>query len=168
MMNRKFSIFVVLMVSVFMVLSVSPVFANGGGCNPKYFSKLVVGRKEIKVGMVMIEVDGTDLIINYLTYCDLVETHIWVGDDLSDMPKTNSGNPKIGLFPYSADSSGEAVIDISALSGDWIYLAIHAVVDCPCKGEETAWGQGYYATRFADDPNFGNRWGFYITIPNLD
>jgi hypothetical protein len=157
----------ILMAVALSVLMITPVFANGNGNgNHEYESKLVVGRKEVQVGIVTIEVDGADLIINYITDCDLVETHIWVGDDLADMPKTNSGNPKIGHFPYSADSTGEAIIDISGLSGNYIYLAIHAVVDCPCKGEETAWGQGCYATRFADDDMFGNRWGFYITIPN--
>ena len=31
---------------------------------------------------------------------ELVEAHLAVGDDLSDIPTTRKGNPKIGNFPY--------------------------------------------------------------------
>jgi hypothetical protein len=87
----------------------------------------------------------------------LVETHLAVGDELSDIPTNRHGNPTIGLFPYaSGDISGATtqtfVVPLCELGMDGAddvcepvtaFLAAHAVVS-QGEGEatETAWGDG--------------------------
>lgn len=148
------------MLSIF-ALTVTPVFANGI-CNGKdYESDLIAGR-HMNVGNVVISVDYDEILtieIDLKPGCEIVESHVWVGDDLDAVPKTKKGNPKIGHFPYTIDDE----IDLTNMQ-DPIYVLIHAVVDCPCKGEETAWAEGPHSTMFSEDDNFGNRWGYYITI----
>ena len=77
----------------------------------------------IDVGTVCVETDNTvdtsaqcgagatgALIVTYETTGDwgLVEVHLAVGDDPSDIPTNNAGNPQIGAFPYSATGLGGA------------------------------------------------------------
>lgn len=149
------------------VLMTTPVFANG----VRYDSDLIAGQYTI-VGEVRLYFnnDHTMLYIDLETAeCSIIETHIWVGDDLEDVPRTGSGNPKIGQFPFAVDHEPSTTeftqeIDVSLLSGT-VYVLIHAVVDCPCIGKETAWGEGDFATPFADRQDiFGSRWGYFITI----
>lgn len=153
---------VLAMLSVF-ALTITPVFANGT-CNGKeYESDLIAGR-HMDVGDVVVAVDDYEILTIDITLksgCEIIESHVWVGDDLEDIPRTKSGNPKIGQFPYTVDDE----IDLSDF-GDPIFVLIHTVVDCPCKGEETAWAEGQYATKFSDEPCniFGNRWGYFLTL----
>ena len=138
-------------------LMVTPVFANGGGNGDEFESELIAGQYNV-VGNVVITVEYETLTIEITSDCDIVETHVWVGDDLEDIPRTKKGNPKIGHFPYTADDE----IDLTQLD-DTIYVLIHAVVDCPC-GEETAWADTF-GTPFSDEPAiFGNRWGYFLTL----
>ena len=70
----------------------------------------------IDAGTVSFEVTGSDLVVTYSTTggWELQEVHLWVGDDLSNMPQTRKGNPKIGNFPYaSGDISGDTQYQIS-------------------------------------------------------
>jgi hypothetical protein len=149
------------MLSVF-ALTITPVFANGD-CNGKeYDSDLIAGRY-MDVGDVVVKVDDYEILTIEITLksgCELIESHVWVGDDLADVPRTKSGNPKIGQFPYTVDDE----IDLTDLN-DPIYVLIHTVVDCPCEGEETAWGEGQYSTMFSERSDiFGNRWGYFLTL----
>ncbi len=91
---------------------------------------------------------------------ELVETHLAVGDMLSDIPSNKKGNPKIGNFPYaSGDITGATTHEVSVplctvgldgaqTSCDPVnsYLAAHAAVRHD-NGDgtyqtETAWGDG--------------------------
>lgn len=102
----------------------------------------------------------------------LAEAHLAVATSLSDIPKTKTGNPIPGLFPYKAeglmDRSVKFTIDLTEVFGltcpesneTALYIAAHAVVvKVDEYGDivrtETAWGQG---TRFT---NRGN-WGMYF------
>jgi len=42
---------------------------------------------------------------------ELTEVHFFIGSSLSEMPTTKSGNPQIGLFPYSSGNiAGKSLI----------------------------------------------------------
>jgi hypothetical protein len=149
---------------------ITPVFANGD----IYYSDLIAGQHYV-VGDVTITFNDphTMLIITIeTTDCDIVETHVWVGDDLGDVPRTKKGNPKIGQFPEVPITVSDKMVvyevDISSL-GSTLYLIVHAVVDCPCLGEETAFGEGIpQAALFETRPDiFGSRWGYFIEIPKF-
>jgi hypothetical protein len=160
----------VILLSTFVVLSVliiAPVFANG----TFYYSDLIAGQdEENSVGEIEISFNEghTKMYVKYTTTeCSIIETHLWVGTDLADVPRTKTGNPKIGLFPYATyDEAGtkEVIYEIDVSSGTYYVLA-HAVVDCPCIGIETAWGEGYYAQMFSEASDiFGARWGYFLEI----
>lgn len=162
--NKKFPILAVVLLSALMI---TPVFANG----TEYYSHLIAGQDEDNpVGEVRITFnDGHTMM--YVTYettdCSIVETHLWVGTDLENVPRTKKGNPKIGHFPEvpTQVSTNEVVYEIPVTSGQYYYILAHAVVDCPCMGEETAWGEGPWATLFSDNQDiFGSRWGYYLTV----
>jgi hypothetical protein len=87
----------------------------------------------------------------------LVETHLAVGDELSDIPTNKKGNPSIGLFPYAMTGMTGAttqtfVVPLCELGIDGAdeacepltaHLAAHAVVKNGEGGAtETAWGDG--------------------------
>jgi len=103
----------------------------------------------------------------------LTEAHLAVATSLSDIPKTKTGNPIPGRFPYKAeylwDQSVEFTINLTDVFGlacpdsneTMLYVAAHAVVAKVDEygnivQRETAWGQG---TRFTSRGN----WGMYFT-----
>ena len=149
------------------VLTITPVFANG----TFYYSDLIAGQdEENPVGEVMISFNEghTKMYVKYTTTeCLIIETHLWVGTGLEDVPRTLKGNPKIGHFPYATyDEAGtkEVIYEIDVSSGTYYVLA-HAVVDCPCIGIETAWGEGFNAKMFSEAPDiFGASWGYFLEI----
>ncbi|MGV7226935.1 MAG: hypothetical protein ACQ9CV_08465, partial [Nitrosopumilus sp.] len=61
--------------------------------------------QNINAGTVQFSVEGDNLEVTYLTKdgVTLDETHLWVGDDLSDMPTSGGGAPINGQFPYTTD-----------------------------------------------------------------
>ena len=114
----------------------------------------------LDIGTVSVEVLDTNLVVTYQTDSgwQLSETHLWVGDDLSDMPQTRKGSPKIGNFPYASGTlSGSSVhvetvplsvIGFNCPSTDQeYYIAAHAAVQrVDSSGSvvqsETAWSDG--------------------------
>lgn len=112
----------------------------------------------INAGSVCVSVGGEDLIVSYATTngWELTQAHLWVGDDLTTMPQTKTGNPQIGLFPYkSGDITGATsyafTIPLSSLAdgslcGHTFDLAAHAALrkDNGSGGyqTETGWGAG--------------------------
>ena len=111
--------------------------------NPHDVYELYAGQN-IKVGYVQVTEDAENLYVEYhMKYgWQLVETHVAVAESLEGLPQNKKGNPKVGHFPYSADSSGIATIprDSGWTAGTELYMAAHAVVYNPdlCQ-EETAW-----------------------------
>jgi len=72
-------------------------------------SQILYAGQYIDTGTVSTQISGENLLITFETSGDwqLVETHLWVGENISDMPQTRKGNPKIGNFPYaSGDITG--------------------------------------------------------------
>jgi hypothetical protein len=60
--------------------------------------------QNINAGSICVSTDQTNVYIDYATIngWELTEAHAWAGFDLNNMPQTNNGNPKIGLFPYKS------------------------------------------------------------------
>ncbi|HBG70643.1 MAG: hypothetical protein A2W93_03880 [Bacteroidetes bacterium GWF2_43_63] len=134
---------------------------------------LIAGQNMI-AGKVSVSFDNTNLYVSYNTMNDwfLSEVHLWVGPDLSLMPQTNSGNPKIGQFPYKASglngsTSYTFTIPLSAFGGydnmcsSVLYLAAHASLYKTGSGgavqTETAWGNG-------SQMNEQGSWAMYFLV----
>jgi hypothetical protein len=122
---------------------------------------LIAGRTEV-IGAVEWRVEGNVLRVRYATSGNwmLAATHLVVAGSLDEVPTTNSGNPKVGHFPFSGEHEPRAAECEYALALDeWglgdvdeVIIAAHAdVVLCSEKGdadrEEGAWA---YGTRFSD------------------
>jgi hypothetical protein len=127
----------------------------------------------IDVGSVTVENDADNLYVTYtLDYSGACfgTLHLWVGDDLADMPQTGQGSPIPGQFPYQHDASGQTTytfeiplsdlgIDLDTECENTLYVVPHAEVDLDCSGgfdpddHETAFG--------GDTPGGGPRWWFY-------
>jgi hypothetical protein len=114
-------------------------------------------------GDVCLSVSGNDLVVTYATAggWELTGASLWAGASLASMPQTNTGNPKVGLFPYqsgtlpAAATSYQFRLPLSAFGLDAsmtsceahkIFLAAHANLRLP-NGDgtfrtETGWGDG--------------------------
>jgi hypothetical protein len=150
------------------------------GVAGQYCTTLFAGQS-IDAGTVCAEVidygDTEELCITYTTTggWELVEAHLWVGEDLSDMPQTRKGNPKVGNFPHhSGDITGQTTytfcLDLNQFGTEGgavdlcdllLYAAAHAVVRKD-NGDgtyqtETGWGDGQRMIQR------GN-WATYFTI----
>jgi hypothetical protein len=131
---------------------------------PEKTADLIAGQ-HTDVGDVVVWSDGDSLSVKYVVSeddCVLTETHLAVADSLEGIPQTRKGNPIPGQFAYTMEHDPPVpeytyVIDLAAWpEGTELYIAAHAAVSCPCRGEETTWGAGY------DFP--GNNWGTYFTL----
>ncbi len=126
----------------------------------------LVAGQILSVGQVHVWNDAAWLYVYFETWGDwwLEETHLAVADSFDDIPKTKSGNPKVGHFikgPNIAVQNYTYEIPLD----DWkagtnLFLAAHAVVfntGSPYGGvglEETAWACG---------ESFGGRsWATYF------
>lgn len=58
------------------------------------------------IGSVELFNDATNLYITYTTTESFGTLHLWVGKDLALLPKTKTGNPIPGKFPYSFSATG--------------------------------------------------------------
>ena len=139
----------------------------------EYCTDLIAGQN-IDIGDVCVTADNEFITVVY--QIDLAdwwfrETHLWVGDDLADMPATSNGSPKIGNFPYGdsdLDTKGWAVqiplaslgltVEQICLEDQALLFAAHAavvkVVDGAEVQGETAWGEG-------PQINEGGSWAMY-------
>lgn len=114
-------------------------------------------------GDVCLAVSGNNLAVTYTTTggWQLTGASLWAGLTLAAMPQTNTGNPKIGLFPYQSGTLAagattyQFLLPLSAFGLDAsmtsclatkVLLAAHANVRLP-NGDgtfrtETGWGDG--------------------------
>ncbi len=110
---------------------------------------------------VQIIEESNELCITYTTSggWELMETHLWIGESLAEMPQTRKGNPRIGHFPYhSGDITGDITwswyISLTefGLQGDEticevdLFIAAHSEVRLDngdgTYTDETGWGAG--------------------------
>lgn len=116
----------------------------------------------IPAGTVCSAIEGENIRVTYATSDGwmLYETHLWAGTSLAAMPQTNSGNPKLGNFPYNASGIGGATSfsflvplstfgltsEMTSCASVNLYVVAHAVVK-KMKADgtyqsETAYGEG--------------------------
>jgi len=139
-----------------------------------YCTDLIAGQK-LDIGDVCVTADNEFVYIAYEIDSDnawyLDETHLWVGQDIADLPVNRKGNPAIGNFPYgysgidskswvqqvSLFSLGLTVEDI-CLQDVAVLFAAHASVvmygDGIVTAQETAWANG-------EQINEGGSWAMY-------
>ncbi len=148
--------------------------------------KLLAGQT-IEAGTIDLSIVNNNLIVTYNTTngWELKEVHLFVNENFSLLPKTNSGNPQVGLFPYKAQNLNGATtysftIPLSEFGGEEavcnksIYVAAHASLQKLLSNgsyqTETGWGEGqritakgnwamYYSFTFgcqAEEPELAN------------
>ena len=131
---------------------------------------IIYAGQHIDVGNLKISNSDTELFVTYDVSAGnwwLSETHLFVGD-IEDAPFNNSGNPKIGNFPYHGEheltKEYTFVIPLDGL-GEEISIIAHAVVikkeDGQTVSNETAFG-------FGEEEFEGSRWGWIISYEKQD
>lgn len=141
-----------------------------------YTYDLIAGQN-ILVGNIVVKYDVNNVYVEYNTFGDwkLYETHVWAGDNLANLPKTKTGNPQIGKFPYNSGALNGlnyylVTIPLNTLTtatdycNKIFYVAAHAVVKKIENGTitqtETAWGNGPQITT-------GGSWAMYFSFTNV-
>jgi len=144
------------------------------GADPQVVGELqqqcfeLVAGQNTNAGTVCVSTDGVDLVVTYTTINNwtIKEAQLWIGNQLSDMPQTKTGNPIPGQFPFKSET---LIYDVTApttkytfsraLSNPLInftcdtnpgdvtyYMAAHAslqkVADAGTYQTETAWSAG--------------------------
>lgn len=143
--------------------------------------------KRTDAGNVCVEVNDDILLVVYTTTggWELEEAHLWIGADLSEMPRTRKGNPKVGRFPYhSHDITGQQIyifsIPLTEIGGDNYYdtlcdqtylAAAHASVRIPDGNggyrTESAWAKGTRIVSQARKRNWGMYFDFQFTCTSI-
>ncbi|MEM0004978.1 MAG: hypothetical protein QXE10_04460 [Desulfurococcaceae archaeon] len=178
---KPISIIATILLLVFTMTMVSPSITNVKASNSSnsYITPLIAGQY-MTIGYVETwheNISGALILhVKYVindTAWYLTEVHLAVNTSLSGIPRTKTGNPIPGLFPYSATGlwtkEYEFTINLTDVFGltcpasnqTTIYIAAHAdVAKVDEYGytvqTETAWGNG---TRFTTRGN----WGMYFT-----
>ena len=136
----------------------------------------LVAGQHTDVGEVIVTHDLLNIYVTYVIsepgWC-ITETHMHVAADVTGIPQTKKGNPKVGQFDYSGQhdciTEYTYTVPIEWNAGDEVVVAAHAVVQndngTPTKAKggkpsnsepshETAWGYGV--------PFPGNNWAMYF------
>lgn len=144
--------------------------ADGSGIQ----SYTLLAGQTINTGQVTAQVNGNNLEVTYTTTdgWSLNEVHLWVGENIADMPQTRKGSPIPGKFPYvsgdiTSATSYQIDIPLDSLGfacpgDDKTYLvAAHASVSKTLADgavqSETGWSEG---ARFVERGN----WATYSTL----
>ncbi|MCC5880827.1 MAG: hypothetical protein JJU03_13145 [Idiomarina sp.] len=153
-------------IALSILLSSNPAFA--ASCQTLYAGQ------NIPAGSVCVSNDADYLTVEYKVDApwDLTEVHLFVGNSITEAPQTRSGNPQIGLFPYSATVSGGAYSFVLPM-GDFgdcdadLVVAAHAVVAKEGSNgslqTETGWAAG---TRFTPRGNWATWFNYSAECPN--
>ncbi|WP_114417868.1 hypothetical protein [Marinospirillum perlucidum] len=108
----------------------------------------------LDAGEVCVDNTGEDLTVTFQTSGDwlLEETHLFIGSSLDEMPRTRSGNPQVGRFPFQTQLDGVTSYTYTlplgdyGVAGDTLVIAAHAVVyRMTADGSvqsETGWADG--------------------------
>jgi hypothetical protein len=137
-----------------------------GYCGNVTVTELIAGQT-INAGQVIVSNNGETLYVTYKTNeaWTINEMHLYVGD-LRLLPKTESGNPKPGQFPYIKKLTGSEfeytfAIPLSEI-GHCFVVAAHATLISRLPAQsaiiETAWGNGLPIN------NEEGNWGMYFDV----
>lgn len=194
--RSKIMLLVFAVLTIFALNTVLPTFAVAGWSRSIYAASPHYGTAKWSptyIGELEVWVEGGNLKIGYYinsqtSECTFTETHVAVcrvserievdrAAFLEDfcIPTTNSGNPKVGHFPYSMNhnpgvQSYTYTIPLNSIPGDaqgqYIVIAAHSVVSCGGM-QETAWagcsGPAYTFQNIAD--RNGGNWATVIIYP---
>jgi len=123
---------------------------KGAGDEGSAESYTLYAGKDNAVGVVKVWNDTDKLYVKYILddpWC-LMETHLHVGTELSDIPQTKKGNPIPGKFDYKMEHNCAPYytysIDMPLVSDDELYIAAHAKVSGAPKNSANG---VMYATR---------------------
>lgn len=103
----------------------------------------------------------------------ILETHLWVGMNLNDMPSAGRGQPVNGRFPYGdkfspATDVAEYVIPLNSISGhsfeSELFIVAHAVVQGSSSAEFSSKETAYAGDSKGNSP----RWWWYIEFDQED
>jgi hypothetical protein len=140
-------------------------------CDSPTVMPLTAGQT-IPVGTVSVCNDQANLYVTYtLTTADATfgTLHLWVGSDLTNLPKNPQGVPVPGKFPWVYNAAGMtsyqftipfseiSIPDVTQVCGARLYVVSHAEVTMPDGSNETAFGGS-----IVGDTGKG-RWWFYGT-----
>jgi hypothetical protein len=124
------------------------------------FTTNLLAGQTLKIGEVSVLLDGDEILIRYLSTDPewmILSTSLSVESNLEDIPLTNTGNPKIGLFEFSG-SYNPAISDttykIPVAGRSSVVIAAYAEV-ITGDNEEGAWAEG---TQFP-----GSSWASYFS-----
>ena len=129
-----------------------------------------------EIGQVVLRVEESGLVLSYSTSGDrpMREVHAWVGRELSEMPQTRTGNPKVGRFPYKAedlDTVNDYAFPLSGIAqepqelcGATLYAAAHAAVEAEDE-DESAWAGG---ERLVERGNWATYFSVELSCADLD
>ncbi|HEY5764820.1 MAG TPA: hypothetical protein VIS30_02205, partial [Candidatus Deferrimicrobiaceae bacterium] len=139
--------------------SCNPAVASLDGNGTK--SWRILAGQTIEAGNVTAKLSGSNLEVTFSTIdgWQLSEAHLWVGQGISNLPQTRTGNPIPGQFPYKSGTLNGATsttfyiplnstgLNFSCPSNDVEYLmAAHASVRKPNGSggyqTETGWSEG--------------------------
>jgi len=112
----------------------------------------LISNQNSRVGEVIVERDGDDLIVYYITENGwaIDATHLSIGNcEEENIPVNSEGNPTIGQFEhYSSHSTGvnwvAYVFDIAILDNNYCFAAQAEVSRASIN--DTAWADGEYFT----------------------
>lgn len=171
------NLFLGLLVAVFAASQARAVTLSSDECvsaEGGVYSVALLAGQFIDAGSVTAEVVGENLVVAYSTKdgWELKEVHLWVGESLASLPKTRSGNPQIGLFPYKATLAADTTyyafsipletLEFQCPSADkQLFLAAHASV-----GKELRDGSVQTETGWAEGPKINDKgsWATYFSI----
>jgi len=115
---------------------------DSAAAEPVAQCQILKAGQTINAGSVCVTNDKTTLQVTYTTTGNwyLADLHLFVGQSLTEMPQTKTGNPKIGNFPYTIENVNSqsytftlplgalGIFDPCAKDNPALYIAAHAVL----------------------------------------
>jgi hypothetical protein len=105
----------------------------------------LIADENTPVGTVEVVQDGQNLYVVYRTdeSWPIGKTALTIGETVEDIPTTSTGNPRIGVFPYTSSHADvhEVIwpVPLASLDGGSVVLAAFAELGGEAAG---AWGEG--------------------------
>jgi hypothetical protein len=130
----------------------------------------LIAGQHIDAGDVCVSADDDNLYVDFTAQngWEILESHLWVGFDLADMPQTPTGNPKLGNFPYSSQDDHAYVIPLTDLGDPATFCdeTLLAVAHAALRKDN---GDGTHQTEtgYGDGSPIDDQgsWGMYFEIP---
>lgn len=141
---------------------------ESASCIAQKSADLKASKSSIDAGNVTYSMSGSEITVTYNAKSGwgIAETHVWVGNDLEDMPAAGNNAPKNGRFPYSKDHDPAVTTftynipldDVGISGGDDVYIVAHAVVGEIKGGSIKKTETAYAGNNKGESP----RWWWYI------